>query len=132
MGASAPILEAAHSAIWLGCQLSRITPRALHHPFRTTRLEAASDADAGQVRSLAINNRKSYAAGVCAHQIPPRKTHQRLRVGMKRLAKNILCPRLFDNPPRIHNDHPISKSGENGWIMADHQERGTIALTNSR
>src|SRR5207237_3933130 len=101
MCASAPILEAAHSPKWLGRQLSRIAAHAHLHPFRTTRCEPASDANVRQIGGLAINDRKSHAAGSCVPQVPLRKTYQSLCVGMKRSTKNICCLTLFKHSDGI-------------------------------
>src|SRR5436309_14149067 len=108
MCASAPILEAAHSPKWLWRQLSRIAVRAYLHSFRATRFEAASSPDARQIGRLAINGRKSRAAARYAREVPLRKTHQRLRVGMKRSPKNIRRLPLFNNLAGIHHDNTIA------------------------
>src|SRR5205809_2297740 len=83
-------------------------------------------------RGLAINDRKSHAAGSCVPQVPLRKTYQSLCVGMKRSPKNICRLTLFNNPAGIHDDDAIGKSRKDCWIVADHQECGAMPLTNFR
>src|ERR1700757_5148114 len=110
MPASVSIFEATHSGEGLGDQFSRIAVGAYRHPFRASRFEPASGADASQIGRVTVNGRKSHVASRYARDVSLRKTHQGLRVRMKRLAKDILRLSLLDDPAGIHNDHAIGES----------------------
>ncbi len=48
-----------------------------------------------------------------------RTAHQRLRVGMLRLLKNVLRRPFLNDPPGIHHGHPVSERGDDGEVVGD-------------